>query len=388
MALAGTEVGYRVKIGSVKVMTKPAVVAVSLFIAVSGLSCAGNKPVAQTADTKGTSLAPTNDTPTPKLAAKSTTAAPIAPADARYTLYCLSVDKLGHVERSKALKESLIQRTGMKDFYLVHSDDQSIIYYGYYKDFMKTNDVKERKRAEADRTKIVNLRDDRKDLPFRGALFVTLDAPDPQSPPEWNLTNLAADRMWTLEIGVYVDSPLRKQYAVNAVREARNQGIEAYYFHGENISSVCVGAFKETALARQDSDSAESYRSNETLLVLPGQIPQGMSGDQYVMQDGKKTKVKVIAPRIEVLDPKLKELQERFPHRSVNGEERMTVATNKRTGRTVQVYDESVIVPIPRATGSFSGGVPQPGADIVLPPTATGKPKPQQGGGKLRGLGD
>lgn len=310
---------------------------------------------------------------------------PIAPADARLTLYCLPIGGIGHVERAKNLKDELVKKTGWTDFYLVHSDGQSILYYGYYRDFIGQADPKERKRADADREKIIKFQDDRHDNPFRGAAFVTLDAPDPQSPPEWNLSSTPPDKMWTLEVGVYYDSPMRKQYAVDAVRQARAMGIEAYYYHGDSVSSVCVGAFPREALKEQESANAETYRSNEPIVVLPGPLPAGASDDVYVMQDGQKVKAKAMTPRIEPQDPKLIDLQKRFPHRSVNGEETVTMKQNKRTGQTIPVYDPSLIVPIKRPHDL--AGIPQPGMDVLPPPTATGRP-PQSGSGQLRGLSD
>jgi hypothetical protein len=318
--------------------------------------------------------------------AESPAGAPIAPADARLTLYCFAVRGIGHVDRATNLKNQLVAMTGWNEFYLIHSEDQSVLYYGYYRDFIGTPDAKERKRAEADRAKIVAFKDDRHDHPFRSALFVDLDAPDPQSPPEWNLAATPEDKVWTLEIGVYADSPLRKQYAVDAVRQARAMGIEAYYYHGDNASSVCVGAFPRDALKEQEKDTARTYNSDEPIVVLPGPLPAGVSDDVYVMQDGKKVKASALVPRIEPQDPKLIALRERFPHRSVNGEEQYTMRTNRVTGEQVRVFDSSLIVPIKRPAGIV--GLTQPGAGRMAPASLQRPSEPKPGVGQLRGLGE
>ena len=67
------------------------------------------------------------------------------------------------------------------------------------------------------------------------SLIVPIDSPDPVAPPEWNLAN--AKGYWSLQIAAYKDSPKRKEAAVEAVREARKNGVEAYYYHGETTSS-------------------------------------------------------------------------------------------------------------------------------------------------------
>ena len=52
---------------------------------------------------------------------------------------------------------------------------------------------------------------------FPHSFFVEVTTPDPQAPAEWNLAN--ANGYWSLQIAAYKDSPKRKQYAVEAVRE-------------------------------------------------------------------------------------------------------------------------------------------------------------------------
>jgi hypothetical protein len=328
----------------------------------------------------GTALAPSAVQHTPS-------GAPIAPPDARMTLFCKEITGPNHVAQSKQLKDQLIASTAMKDFYLIHGEEQSTLYYGYYKDFSDNRNPAEKQRADADLSKITSIVDKAHNPVFRGALFVDVNVPDPAGPPEWNLVNTPPDRVWTLQIGAYVDSPMRKQYAVDAVRQARAMGIEAYYYHGPNVSSVCVGAFPEDALQRQDKDAARTYRSDETMVVLAAPRPANTAQDQYIIQDGKRVKVTVVAPEIEPVDPKLVELMKRFPHSSVNGQERVTRSVNPRTGRTIEAYDPSIIVEIKRPGAAF--GMPRPDA---TPPAPAAAPAPSRaplpGAGRLRGLDD
>jgi hypothetical protein len=313
--------------------------------------------------------------------------APIAPPDARMTLFCAAVGGPNHVAQSKQLKDQLIASTGMKDFYLIHGEEQSTLYYGYYKDFSDNRDPKEKLRADNDLKRIASLTDTAHNPLFHGALFVDVNTPDPQGPPEWNLINTPPDRFWTLQIGAYVDSPQRKQYAVDAVRQARAMGIEAYYYHGPNVSSVCVGAFPKEALKETGKKTARTYNSDETMVVIAAPRPKNTAEDQYIMQDGKRTKVTVVAPDVEPVDPKLIELMKRFPHSSVNGQERVTRSTTPKTGRTIEVYDPSIIVEIKRPGANL--GIPQPGTPTIVPePSPAPAPAPRPGAGRLRGLGD
>ena len=362
-------------------MTYPSI-ALCIVVAVTGCASAPSEPTTKTPDP---ALMPTVAQPTAK--AKLTTtpnASPIAPADARMTLYCLPVAGAGHVERSRALKDQLIERTGWRDFYIIHGEDQSILYYGYYKDFTGNQNPREKQRAEADRLRIASFKDERRDQPFRGAMFVDLSTPDPAGPPEWNLANTPADRMWSLQIAAYKDSPARKEYAVDAVREARKQGIEAYYYHGDTVSSVCIGAFPRNALREQESDTAETYQSDQPIVVLPTPLPTGASEDIYVMEGNKRVKARAMAPRVEPVDPKLIEAMRQFPHHSVNGEMTATVSKNKRTGQQVQRFDPSYIVEIKHPTSALTAARPQPAAPtlpIEQRPTGTGA-------GQLKGLGE
>lgn len=92
--------------------------------------------------------------------------------------------------------------------------------------------------------------------PLTQPSFATDSSPDPVAPPEWNLVNRDADKdakdprraYWSLEIMAFKVNPLRKEAAVKAVAAFRKDGVEAYYYHGETTSSVCVGAWPMDAV--------------------------------------------------------------------------------------------------------------------------------------------
>jgi hypothetical protein len=359
------------------------IVAGYLALAVAG--CGENKPPA-TSNSVGSATAAQ---PPKNASDKTTVAAPIAPTDARLTLYCTAVAGPNHVARAKMLKDQVVEKTGLKDFYIIHSDEDSVLYYGYYKDFIGNQNTKEKQRAEADRRRIAELADAADRKPFHSAMFVDISTSDPQGQPEWNLVNTPPDKKWTLLIASYVDSPQRKQAAVEAVRAARAMGVEAYYYHGETASTVSVGAFPEDALKRQETDAAKTYDSDEPFVVLSTPLPAGVSNDVYVNQDGKRVKVRAFAPRVEPVDPQLIALKQEFPIYSINGEESVRVVKDPKTGKQIERKIPSVVVEIKRQQSALAGP-PQPTFQPPVVPSAgqgTRQPSGISGGG-LRSLSD
>lgn len=68
--------------------------------------------------------------------------------------------------------------------------------------------------------------------------------PDPDAPSEWNIVN--TDCYYSLKIAAYYNVPEsnyynRKQDAVQAVKNLRQEGTSAYYYHGYYESLVLIG---------------------------------------------------------------------------------------------------------------------------------------------------
>src|SRR6185437_232877 len=125
------------------------------------------------------------------------------PKDAQWTLYCRVVPGPDHVIRANEYKNELIKTSGMKDWYVIHDEDQSVIYYGYYRAIDDAKDRKEAERAQGDRKAIEKLTDAQGNKIIPGSMFVAISTPDPVAPPEWDLRNAKGDL--TLEIAVYKD---------------------------------------------------------------------------------------------------------------------------------------------------------------------------------------
>jgi hypothetical protein len=266
---------------------------------------------------------------------------PTIPDGAVYTLYCTSITSVTHVPDSERLKQQLIVKTGSRNWYVIHSADQSVLYYGFYKTFDDKSQPEEKARAQANRQAVRRLQSDNGDMPFAECGFVPLMTPDPPAPPEWDLRNAAG--YWALQIAAYEGSPLRKKYAVDAVREARASGVPAYYYHGPTISSVLIGTWAREAVKDQDASTAQSDDPNKLIVVLDRPLPEGYKSDNLHTADGRSAKV--LVPRVEVVDPTLKAAMLQYRENAVNGEVHMRqVPTDKGTETRP---DPSFLVQIP-----------------------------------------
>jgi hypothetical protein len=298
----------------------------------------------------------------------------------------------------------------MKDWYVVHQASQSLVFYGYYKNVVDAKDP-DAIRARADRTKIDNFVDKKtKQRPFAAAVFQSLDSPDPAAPAEWNIINTKG--VYTLQIAVYKGSPERKQAAVDAVREARKLGHEAYFFHGDNASLVCIGSFPLSSVRINDVKMNNNGDQMQPLMVVPPTNDPSLQ-KQYE-ETARRNGVQLIRPQFEVTDPKLKDAIRAFPYNTVNGE-----MMQKTTADGQKDYDHSIVMQIPRedsqplqpaANTSPSVAVtprggdylqPQPSASVpgyesyrpTLPSMTDSAPsqlpsQQRQAGGRLRSIGD
>jgi hypothetical protein len=170
---------------------------------------------------------------------------------------------------------------------------------------------------------------------------------DPDAPPEWDLRN--AKGYWSLQIGAYRGSPDRKQAAVEAVREARAAGLEAYYYHGKSISSVLIGAWPREAVKSQDQASAKAGDPHKTVMVLPQELPPGTRTDNIVTADGQP--VEVVVPRVEPVDPTMIQDMKDYPTNAVNGEV-IWHKVKTRDGGEISVPEPSFLVVIPHKADS------------------------------------
>lgn len=315
----------------------------------------------------------------------------VPPADAQYTIFCQVVRGPGHVQRSMELKQDLIHETGRDGWHLIHGADDSKIYFGYYRTFNDPeHEPQETARAQRDRIFIQGLKDPLGELRFRDSLFEPVGSPDPEAPREWDLANTPPNEFWSLQVGAYQGSPERKKYAVDAVRDMRAHGIEAYYFHGDTISSVCVGAWPRLAVKEQDvRDDAHATDPSQTILVIGGTtLPPGVDPHVYD-KDGRP--MLMLAPKLEIVDESMKSAMKQYPNHAVNGEIHGKIVK----GQTIP--DPSFLVQIPHDPNAGVAGAVDNQQDVVRSGAAAAaaaildqqRPaQPSQQPGRLRSIGD
>jgi hypothetical protein len=234
---------------------------------------------------------------------------PDIPKDARYTIFCRNFAEPTHVDDSREAQQLMSTNTPLKKWYVVHAADHSTLYYGFYR-CMNPHDAKDGKegqRAINDLNTIRAMQDSTGGRPFSESLVVGVDAPDPQANLDWDITR--SKGMWSIEIACFNNSADRKERAVDAVREARSQGIEAYYYHGESASSVCIGSWPEEAVQERSMNSDDA----PPLVVTNQPLP-----DEFNQQLARKG-IKAVAPQVDILDPTLTQALEKWPEHSVNG---------------------------------------------------------------------
>jgi len=320
-------------------------------------------------------------TAAPAKSKANSTDAPVPPRDAQFTIVCTAITGPGHVQRAKELKDQLIKVTPFKQWYVTHDEEKSTLFYGYY---ASVDDGK----LKADRQRIAMMQDQLGNRPFAEALPVAIASPDPLAPAEFNLAN--AKGYWSLQIAAY-QGPGRKEAAVEAVKDARKMGVEAYYHHGPNVSEICVGAWPEQAIRKQETDGAEGVdpgdQQRPILLLGPGSemIPQSVK-DQYarnLIDKDSGRPIQVLEQKVEVVDPDMRATMEKYPHHVLNGLEEVTQVRDPKTQQMVNVYKPSMIVPIPHANPVFTRDDSAP-APSLLSPTVPSQPPT---GGRLRSVG-
>lgn len=354
-----------------------------LALSLGAASCAKNKSADRGTQGAAT-VAPARSGDTPVANAKPQAAPPI-PTGAEWTIYCATIPGLGHIQQSTRVRDQLVRGTGMRDWYVVHNENDSTLYYGFYKSLDKN--------VKATREKIDAMTDAAGGRPFRNAMITELTAPDPQAPPQWDLANVPPGMTWSVQIAAYEGSPQRKKFAVDAVREARAQGVPAYYFHGPSISSVCIGAWPKSSVRGDMEPAFNDPNENRTLDQIMQQqpadlivLPPGMPAVNKEVQT-KRGRVRTVSPQLEVVDPTLLATMKSYPYHYRNGE-----AEGVKTRNGLQPKP-SFLVKVPRRSGSILGGDPTlAGSGPLSPsqpaPTERQKPAPAQPGyGTLRSLG-
>jgi hypothetical protein len=260
------------------------------------------------------------------------------PVGAQFTILCQTYAGDAHVATSDKVRTALFAAgTHLDKWYVVHSADKSILYYGFYRsnDARDPVDGAEGKRAIDDQNAIRALADSTGKRIFPTCLIESIDAPDPDANPAWDLTKSRG--YWTLQIAAYKTGPERKQLAVAAVANARSKGVEAYYYHGPSISSVCIGSWPKESVIEQ-MPGADSPDPDRQTVYNPGNLPVG--GDL-------PENTTVVQPKVEILDPTLVEALHTYHEHSVDGYTIMRTSVDPKTGVESKMPEQPILARIP-----------------------------------------
>jgi hypothetical protein len=242
---------------------------------------------------------------------------PTPPEGANYTIQCAVFTGDRHIVDATRAKQELVQRTGSREWYILHAEDQSTLYYGFYKTYDDRSQTAEYTRAQTDHARISSLLNAGGDRLFPQAIFAPITLPDPPAPREWDV--MQNPGYWTLMILVYRDNPQRKQAAVDMVREFRERyhREDVYFHHYPSHSEVYIGSWPRNAVKEGESDTAQVDNPNQQLLVIGTPIV-GAEKRHAVTPEGQD--VKIVMPRLVVQDPTLKAALDQFPYEYINGE--------------------------------------------------------------------
>ena len=154
-------------------------------------------------------------------------------------------------------------------------------------------------------------------------------------------------------MAAYTGDTDRKKAAVDSVRAAREMGLEAYYFHGPSVSSVCLGSWPYGSAVEEhvDLNPAAAKRDPESLILV---LPEQVNARRAIIRDKSGRPVRAVQLRLRVVDASLLAMMRQYPHHAVNGEEELLRGANgKMTNKP------TFLVQIP---GSGAGGLTAPGA--------------------------
>jgi hypothetical protein len=310
------------------------------------------------------------------------------PKDARWSLYCASMTGPDRIARTTQLKAYLMARTPFKDWYVVHNEQESTLFHGFYSTVEKSANPRAAARAHADKKAIGEWKDENGDRPFQACFFTPITPPNPVAPAEWNLENAPPDGYWSVQIMAFQDHPLRKQAAVDAVRDMRSKGIDAFYYHGQTISSVCIGSWPRHAIKEQEVDSGEATNEDDAVMVSNVPLPARYKNARIKTNDGKR--LVSYAQRVEIADPSLQATFRQYPEHAVNYEIH-TRKVQAADGTQHDVVTPSFLVVIPRAQPSALSGngmrnTATPGGGGAA--WRSSEPSLPAGAGRLRGLGN
>lgn len=133
-------------------------------------------------------------------------------------------------------KEMTEKEAGWKDLYIVDTADSADLYRGRFVTIDDAGATVKSSRAWKNSRGVVV---------YNSAGVLKLPGKE-IGPPEWNASN--ANGAYTVLIASFHDTPNRKTLAVKYCEQLRQEGEEAWYFHGQASSVVMVGSFPASSI--------------------------------------------------------------------------------------------------------------------------------------------
>ncbi len=253
-------------------------------------------------------------------------------SDDLWAIRCISIRGPQRFATADSYAEAIRKVKGLKpDLIAVFDvDAASNVYYGRYERRYNERNGQESFRPDplADLELIRKLSFDMPDdsgtaRPVWPFLYATMESlPTTQTlPPEWCLDHAVGQ--YSLQIAVFYNSEQmrqRKSAAEQYCQLLREQGEEAYYYHGEQNSIVCVGAFPASAI--------ESVKRTNP---LTGSVEFSAK----------------------IVDERMLALQRKYPHNTHNGHIFYERRRDPTTGKVSRDAHTSFPVLVPRRESSF-----------------------------------
>jgi hypothetical protein len=216
-------------------------------------------------------------------------------SDAVWAIALASYDRAGHERAAKQQSQRFSRQTGMTGFWAHTERARSTVYFGRY----ESADSHE---AQQDLSRLRAVAGRRGFAPMTMALAPVLVGGGGGASP-FDLRQVATnpEAIYTLQVAVYdeVQGPDFRRVAERHAAELRQQGHEAYFYHGPRQSLVTVGVFYHGAI--------------------------------HVIQDGPRRGQSEYHRYIR------EQLQGEFPHMLVNGQKQPLDATGRKLAPTILV---------------------------------------------------
>lgn len=244
-----------------------------------------------------------------------------------WAIRCLGLSGPNRFRLAQEYADALRKVAGLRPelVQVFHEQDESVVYYGRYRQVYDPRSNKESFRPDhlRDLNLIRHLSLEMPDgaggrrvvWPFALATMDVLPTGRGEH-PEWELSR--APGYYSLQVAVFYNTGQmrRRKYAAEQYcKLLREQGEEAYYHHGTVNSSVCIGAFPREAI--------QTFQETDPLTGI-------------------------VRVRSKIVDERMLALQRKYPHNLHNGAVFYEVVRDPRTGAKYRDAHTSFPVRIPK----------------------------------------